>query len=98
MIQEEHWREVLDGMPMPPDATPEMMWAAYDALQEIKERDESLVMLKWYQKSKERQTETLEFMRTQTTIPNYHDRIKAIEQNLVLIDEGIELLRERLID
>ena len=38
-LREEHWRYYLGEMPMPPDATVEMMWAAYDAMQQMEEVD-----------------------------------------------------------
>jgi len=49
LVTPEHWKEVLGDMPMPEGATPEMMWAAIDAISEMNEIDETLQNIALYQ-------------------------------------------------
>lgn len=98
MISEDLWRERLGDMPMPPEATVEMMWAAYDALDEIRQRDEDLEMIKWFQKSRGMWERCINYFELNPDIRDSAKRIECMKKNIILIDEGIDFLRERLID
>lgn len=98
LVTKEHWQDWLGDMPMPEGATAEMMYAAYDALKEIEQREEDLKTLEWYQESREHYVKKIEFWKTKTNEPDYHEKLATLENILRLIDEGIELMRERLIE
>lgn len=98
LVTEEHWKDWLGDMPMPEGATSDMMYAAYDALKEIEDREEDLKMLQWYQESKINYEKKIEFWKTKTNEPDYHTKLATLENIMKLIDEGIELLRERLVE
>jgi len=87
----------LGDMPMPEGATVDMMWAAYDALQEIEDRDEAIRMIAWYEDSKSKWEREYEYWKDKKDLPQYASKMKHIPEILKLIDEGIELYREKLV-
>lgn len=89
MIKEEHWREVLGNMPMPPDVTVEMIWAAYDALHSMDEVEEALKEMPYHQEMREHYSKRLE----KETDPS---KIATLNSIIKLIDEILEIYRERL--
>lgn len=89
MIKEEHWREVLGNMPMPPDATVEMMWAAYDALHQMDEVEEALKELPYHEGMREHYQTRL----NTETDPQKRATLISI---LKSCDEIIDFYREKL--
>ncbi len=55
----EKWSLWLGNMPMPEDANEEMMWAAYDAIQEMERRDEAVRDIAFFSKMLEHDKELL---------------------------------------
>lgn len=53
VLKQEHWSYYLGDMPMPPDATVEMMWAAYDAMEQMKEVDDTLKEIELFTKMRD---------------------------------------------
>lgn len=53
LVTQEYWTDMLGDMPMPEGATPEMVWAAIEAMQQLDEIDEALKNVKTYQKMRD---------------------------------------------
>lgn len=96
LVTPDHWQLWLGDMPMPEDATLEMMYAAYDAMTEFENKDEDFKMLAWHQESKEVYTKRREFWVKRTHEPDYAEKLETYDSILNLIDEGIQLLTERI--
>jgi len=96
LVTPEYWKMWLGDMPMPEDATTDMMWAAHDAMQEFEARDEDIRMINWYEESKKHYVKKREFWLPRTNEPDYVDKLRIYDNILEQIDEGIEFLREQL--
>jgi hypothetical protein len=95
-VSKEEWRLWFGDMPYPEGATHEMLIAARDALETIEEKEEDLRLLQWWQKQKKDYEVKIADWKTRTNEPNYYERLRVLEENLKLIDEGIEVMLERL--
>ena len=89
MITEEHWRDMLGDMPMPPDATVEMMWAAYDALHSMDEVEEALKEIPYHEKMLEHYQNRLKQEKDPQKLATLRSIVKSCE-------EIIGIYREKL--
>lgn len=53
LVKEEHWKYYLGDMPMPPDATVEMMWAAIEAIEKMDEVEKTLKEIETFTKMRD---------------------------------------------
>lgn len=97
-VSKEEWSLWFGDMPYPEGATHDMLMAARDALEAIEEKEEDLRLLQWWQKQKEDYEEKIKNWKLRIGEPDYHKKLALLEENLRLIEEGIELVRERLVE
>ena len=94
---EERWKSLLGNVPMPEGATNEMMWAARDAIEEMDEREEVVAMMKIHEESKKHYEELCDFWEGKKGDPQYTEKITIYRTALRLVEETLELYRERLL-
>lgn len=96
IVTQEYWESWLGDMPKPEDATVDMMWAAYEAVKKFEDEEEDVKMIAWYTESKEEYIGRRELLLTKTNKPDFAEKLAMYDSILELIDEGLEILKERL--